>query len=509
VEVTAVVKSVDRHDLESWVARLLNRRPAVGMALGIIRDGRLDFFHAHGLANIVSGRPVTEDTVFRIASISKTFTAIAVMQLVERGRVDLDAPANEYLRAFQLIPGRADHRPATVRHLMTHTSGVPEMIHASRALGYVYGESFRLGERVPSLGEYYGGGIRLAAQPGTRFTYSDHNFSTLGQIVEDVSGEPLDRYLREHVFAPLGMADTDLDRTEQVESRLATGYSLGRHGPTAVTDRQWLTAAASMVYSSPRDMARYLAALLAGGANDHGSILRPQTLATMFEPQYQPDPRIPGIGLAFDRGDFGGHRAIFHEGILPGFNSQIFVAPDDNVGVMAFTNGARMAMLWLPAETGRLLSHVLDVPDATIRTDVPQHPEVWSELCGRYPLEAPLTDMRTRAMLGLGGRVFVRSGQLMVRVLTPVPAGYRGFVLHPDDEADPYVFRIDLSELGIGSGRIVFTPDRERGRTRLSFDLFPVSLRRRPATGRRRWLAGGALGLAAAGTAAVIARRRP
>jgi hypothetical protein len=381
-------------------------------------------------------------------------------------------------------------------------------VHPTRALGYLYGESFRLGERVPTLGEYYGRGIRLAAEPGTRFTYTDHNFSTLGQIVEDVTGEALGPYLREHVFGPLGMSDTDLDRTELVESRLATGYRLGRDGPSAITDRQWLTAAASMVYSSPRDMAQYLAALMGGGANEHGSILKPESLAAMFEPQYRPDPRIPGIGLAFDRGDIGGRRAIFHEGILPGFNSQIFVAPDDGVGVMAFTNGARMAMLWLPAETGRLLGHVLGVPDASIHTDVPQHPEVWGDLCGRYPLEAPLTDIRMRAMLGLGGEVFIRGGELVVRVLSPVPAAFRGFVLHPDDAVDPYAFRIDLSEIGIGSGRVVFTPDRERGMTRLSLDLFPVSLRRRPAAGRRRLLAAGALGVAAAGAAATAAWRR-
>lgn len=227
----------------------------------------------------------------------------------------------------------------------------------------------------------------------------------------------------------------------------------------------------------------------------------------MFDPQYQPDPRLPGIGLAFDRGDFGGHRAVFHEGNPAGLQLPDLRRPDDHVGVMAFTNGARLAMLWLPAETGRLLSHVLDVPDAAIRTDVPQHPELWGELCGRYPLVAPLTDMRMRSMLGLGAEVFVRRGQLMVRVLTPIPVGYRGFVLHPDDEKDAYVFRIDLSGLGIGTGRIVFTPDPEQGTTRLSFDLFPVSLRRRPATGRRRLLAAGAFGLAAAGMAAVMSRR--
>ena len=158
-----------------------------------------------GFADIASKTPVTVDTVFRIASISKTFTAVAVMQLWERGLVDLDGPANDYLRGYRLIPANPGWRPATVRHLLTHTAGVPEWVHPTRMVnsGW-FGESFALGERLPTLAEYYRGGLRLAVEPGTICTYSDHGFATLGQIVEDVSGQPLERYLREHIFRPSG-----------------------------------------------------------------------------------------------------------------------------------------------------------------------------------------------------------------------------------------------------------------------------------------------------------------
>jgi CubicO group peptidase (beta-lactamase class C family) len=431
------------------------------------------------------------------------------MQLCEQGLVDLDAPANDYLRAYKLIPAKESFRPATVRHLLTHTSGIPEMVRASRSLMYVFGESFKLGQPLPALADYYRGGLRLVAEPGTRFTYTDHGFATAGQIVEDVSGKPLDRYFREHVFEPLGMADTDLLRSEKVRSHLATGYNLGARGPKAVTDRQWVTAAASSIYSSPRDMARYVAALLGGGSNEHGSVLKRATLATMFEPQYQPDPRIPGIGLAFSRFNLGGHLAVEHEGVLPGFNSQIFLAPADGVGVMAFTNGARQAMFWLPAELSRMLSLLLGVPDDVIRTDVPQHPELWGDICGWYPFSAPLTDMRARSMLGAGAEVFVRRGQLMIRTLSPVPAVFRGFVLHPDDEKDPYVFRIDLSEFGIGSGRIIFTRDPGGATTRAHFDLLPMSLQKQPnIKNPRPWVTAAVGALAIATTAMVVRRRR-
>ncbi len=406
-----------------------------------------------------SGTPVTEDTVFRIASISKTITAIAVLQLCERGAIELDAPANDYLRAYRLVPAKAGFPPATVRHLLTHTAGVPEELRLSDAVKPDFGESFRLGQ-APPLAEYYRGGLRLAAEPGTRFIYTDHGFATLGQIVEDVSGMPFDAYLREHVFAPLGMADTDLLRTAAVESRLATGYTLGSRGARCVTDRQWVTAGASSVYSTPRDMARYLAALLGGGANEHGSVLEPATLASMFAPQYQPDPRVAGMGLAFTRVVFGGHPAVEHGGILPGFNSQIFVAPDDGIGVMAFTNGARLAMLWLPGELASLLGRLLGAPDDVVRSDVLHHPEVWGELCGRYWLSARLTDARAQDDDGRRSRGLRPARPADAPRTEPRCRRCSGaFHCTPTTRDDPYVFRIDVSEYGIGTMRVVFGRD--------------------------------------------------
>ena len=498
--------------LRNRFAEILNRWATVGLAFGVVRDGRLDLFEGHGLADIASQRPITEDTAFRIASISKTFTAIAVMQLWEQGRIELDAPANDYLHAFKLVAARPGMSYPTVRQLMTHTSGLPEMVRPSRSLGYLFGESYALDERVPALGEYYAQRLHFTTEPGTRFTYTDHNFSTLGQIVEDQTHQPLDRYMREHIFDPLGMVGTDLVRSDRVRPALATGYTFSSSGPRPVTDRQWVTAAASHVYSTPRDMARYLAALMGGGANEHGSILKPSTLEMMFEPQYRPDPRVVGLGLAFDRANIGGHRAIGHEGILPGFNSQIWVAPDDGLGVMAFTNGARLAMLWLPGETAGLLAVSLGVKDDAVRHDVPQHPETWAEICGFYPFEGALTDLRARAMMGAGARVFVRRGELVLQVLTPIPAALKGFVLHPDDEGDPYVFRIDASQYGIPAARVVFSRNAEAGRMRICVDMLPVSLTKKQDAARRRprWttVAVGALAVATAVAALRYRRQR-
>ena len=134
---------LDKGQLETRVAELRNRHPCVGLAVGVVRDGALEF-SGHGVADIPSRTPVTEDTVVRIASITKTMTAVAVMQMVEHGLIDLDAPANDYLRSYELVPRSPSWRPATVRHLLTHTAGIAEEVPRSAAVRRDYGVGFPL-----------------------------------------------------------------------------------------------------------------------------------------------------------------------------------------------------------------------------------------------------------------------------------------------------------------------------------------------------------------------------
>ena len=458
--------SADTRDLQSWIVHVLNRRPAVGLAVGIVRDGSLASFAAHGLADIPTRRAVTRDTVFRIASITKTITAVAVMQLWEQRLVDLDTPANDYLRAFQLVPAHKDWREATLRYMLTHTAGVPKLVHPTQALhsGW-FGESVPLNRPLPDLGDFYGGALRLVAEPGTTFNYTDHSLAAAGQIVEDVTGEPLDRYFREHIFEPLGMDDSDLQRSEHLTARLATGYKLTRGGPRAVTDRNWVTSAASSIYSTAADMARYVAALVGGGTGERRTMLKPETLAVMFAPHHQTDARIPGVGLGFFRDEIGRQSVIEHQGILPGFNSQVYLAPDKGVGVLGFTNGARNAVVWLAAEMSRLLGELIGAPEDDVRTDVAHHAESWGELCGRYTPIAQRSDTQVLGLVGAGAEVRVRRGQLVLRALSPLPSVFRGFVLHPDDPDDPFAFRIDLSTYDLGTVKVVFS--RHAAATRL------------------------------------------
>ena len=363
------------------------------------------------------------------------------------------------------------------------------------------------GQPVPTPAEFYRGRLHLIAEPGTRHTYSNHGFATLGQIVQDVTGQSLARVFREHIFGPLGMTGTDLARSDRIRARLAAGYTLRARGPRPVRDRDLVTAGAGGVYSTTADMARYVAALLAGGCGEHGQILQPETVASMFAPHFQPDPRLPGVGLAFFRRNLGGHIVAEHDGLMPGFNSQMSLAPRDGTGVVAFTNGARGAMAWLGAEVSGILGDILGVPEPVIRADVPHHPEIWTDVCGWYSFRGSLRDAQ-KWFVG-GAEVFVRRGQLTLRPATPVPALARGLPLHPDDPDDPYVFRIDLSSLGIGTSQVMFSRSPHAVVNALHLDLgfAPLSFDKQPATTNPRYWVGSVLGAAAAAATTNVVRR--
>jgi CubicO group peptidase (beta-lactamase class C family) len=475
--------AVDETRLRSVVGDILSRWPVAGLAVAVIRGGSLEWFYGHGVADTVTRTPVSQDTVFRIASVTKTITAIAVMQLREQGLVDLDAPARDYLRAYRLIPARTGFGPVTLRHLLTHTAGIRAVRTASDLLRPALGWGSPAGRPVPALARYYRAGLRFDTDPGSRFAYSNHGFATLGQIIEDVTGTSFDRYVCEHVFGPLGMNHSDLARSDRVQPGLATGYQLRSRGLVAVTDREVVPAGAAAVYSTTGDMARYVTALLAGGANEHGRVLKPESLASMFEPHYQPDPRIPGMGLGFRRGEVGGYKTVGHDGIWPGFHSQMLLVPAEGLGVLAFANtGPFTPQAATGPAANAILRSMLNLPEDAAPTDIPQRPQDWSQLCGWYSPLGPglLTDPQLR-MLGGGVEVAVRRGNLTLRGRIPVPAVRKGLRMHPDRD-DPDAFRVDLPGYGSGTSTVVFSREADGQVAALHLGFFPLTFRKRPAS---------------------------
>ncbi len=490
--------------LQQTVIEVANRWPSAGLAVAVVRDGTLDAFIGQGVTDVDSNTPITVDTVFRIGSITKTFTAVAVMQLWERGLIDLDAPADDYLRSFRLVPAAGVSMP-TLRHLLTHTAGVGYWRRLSDVLRPGVGSGDVARGPVQPLAEFYRDGLPVEAEPGTKWMYSNHGIAVLGQIVEDVTGQPIEQYLRHHVLQPLAMEHTDLTRSDRVSDALATGYALKAKGLRPVVHREMPLPAAGGMYSTAADLARYVGALLNGGVGERGVVVKPETAAQMFHAHYLPDPRLPGMGLTFMLDDVGGHRTAIHTGVLSGFLSAIALAPDDGVGVVVLANTGTLMGRGAPEPlAGALLRRLLGVPDDPMRRDVPQHPEVWGELRGWYGMPpGPLTNLFFRVVMGAGVEVKVRRAHLLLRPLTPLPPMRNGFRLYPDDPDDSYVFRADFSAMGLGDLRVVFTADSQGDRPRRMLMDGMAFEKRHPAGNPRLWARG-----VTAGAAAALAVRR-
>jgi CubicO group peptidase (beta-lactamase class C family) len=496
----------DRAWLDELAVEIFNEHTLAGLAVGVVRDGRLSEFTGLGLADDATGRVVDEETVFRIGSITKTFTGIATLQLAEEGLLALDDPVNEHLRAFRVEHADAASPPVTIRHLLTHTAGLGELRRWSDLVRPTIGLASRVGRPLPSLDELYAPALRAELPPGEKWAYANHGFAVLGQLVEDVAGEPFAERLRARIFEPLGMEHTDVLRTERVRDRLAVGYALGRKGLKRVKDKEIVVAPAGSVFSTTADMARYAAALVGGGP----PLLRPESLEQMLSPQGAREDRdgLPAMGLAFMLDRLGEHRVAGHDGGWPGFVSSLLVAPDAGVGAVAFTNTS--SGIAPHSVTERALARLLGVPAEAERPRVPATPHLWPELAGVYkPSRGLGTNFRWWQLLGGEVEVGVRRGHLTARAPSPLKALRRGVRLEAADRHDPLAFEIREADVVI---RVRFergergTIDSVRtGSTRGGF----LELHRRPRlTSLALWARVGAGGAALGAGAGLVRRSR-
>jgi CubicO group peptidase (beta-lactamase class C family) len=435
-------------DLRSMMIESSRRHGLGGLAVGVVRNDEPPVVECLGLADRVSGRRVDSDTVFRIASISKTLTAIAVMQLRDEGLFALDDPVNHFLKHIRVeVPPGAPE--VTFRHLLTHTSGIGELPKVSdlwRREAWGHGRPFA----PPSdLAKLYGGSLRTEVAAGSKWAYANHGFAVLGQVVQDIAGRPFADYMREHVLRPLGMARSDVLRTERMSETLATGYHWIFGRLRAIKDYDITLLGPGSVLSPIADMVEYASWLVHARHGPRASVVAPATLDEMMTPQVSIDPRIAGIGLAFLLDRFGGHRVCGHDGSYPGFASALLVAPDDDAGVVVLTNTSSFFGANLLAAS--VLRSLLGVADPSVpRPDAFSNPQLWPELTGAYaPERGFLTNLRAWEMTGGEVQVFVRNRRLFVRALSPHPQLRRGLELHPTDVDDPLLFAVRFEGLVI------------------------------------------------------------
>lgn len=313
-------------ELEELIAEAREENHFVGLAVSIGgRDG-LVWFRGFGSAN-APGTEVRPDSVFRIGSVSKTITAIGVMQLVEAGKIALDDPINDHLKSYK-VEAAEGSEPITIRHLLTHRSGL-----AGRGgidIGIAYGEP------VPPLAEFYADGLRAKNAVGAEWAYSNDAFATLGHLIEEINGKPFYESMDETFFGPLGMTSSSFFRHPAIAERLVTGFSPEGDGFIECADLEVIVRGAGSVYSTAEDMARYTSCLINGGA----PVLKKETLDEMWSEQGKlPQEGIKGHqGLSFIVHDVEGHRVPWHNGGWPGAATSMYVAADDGRSVVLTAN---------------------------------------------------------------------------------------------------------------------------------------------------------------------------
>jgi CubicO group peptidase (beta-lactamase class C family) len=307
-----------------------------GLAVGVVLGHDILLRAGYGITRQGGAIPVTSRTLFHMASITKPIVATAVMQLAERGQVELDAAYARYVPEFCI----ADHRGAaiTVRQLLTHTSGLPDVENYDWERPEF--DDGALQRYIASLGS-----IRLLSPPGERFAYSDIGFDILGALISRVAGGSFEDYVAGHILEPLGMCDSSLLVQGVDQGLLASPHVLNQWGHPVVSrvfpyNRRH--AGSSTLYSNVDDMLRWSEANLGGGELAGRRILRADMHAAMWVPAignvHSSIPRNGSVGLSWFIFHRNGTRVVGHMGQDEGFATLMLLVPDRQLAIVSMAN---------------------------------------------------------------------------------------------------------------------------------------------------------------------------
>lgn len=332
----------DREELKLFmdevIAAQLEEHHIPGAALSIVKDGEVLLARGYGYANLDERTPVDGDhSLFRIGSLSKLFAWTSIMQLVEQGKLDLDADVNNYID-FE-IPAElyktsgSDVQPITLRHLMTHTPGFEDVLD---------GLFFLSADEMNPLGEHLEKYLPARVYPaGEVVAYSNYGAALAGYIVEQVSGKPFAEYVEDNIFNPLGMQHSTFRQPlpDQLAPHMVQGY---KHVDGSYHQGSFeyipLYPAGSMS-STATDMARFMLAHLQEGRYGEGQILTKNTVQEMQRQQFTHHPKLPGMTFGFVEHEMNGEKLITHNGATMLFYNYLYLIPEHNLGFFISHNG--------------------------------------------------------------------------------------------------------------------------------------------------------------------------
>jgi CubicO group peptidase (beta-lactamase class C family)/D-alanyl-D-alanine dipeptidase len=300
--------------------------PALSIAL--VDDQQIVWARGFGFARAADSVPATARTIYRVGSVSKLFTDLAVMQLVERGELDLDVPVSTYLHDF--APANDFGGDITLRQLMSHRAG---LVREPPVGNYFDTSGVSLEATIASLND-----TRLVYEPGSHPKYSNAGVATVGRVLEATQQQPFAPWLHDRILVPMGLPHAGFEPTDEIRSRLADAVMWtvdGREFPAP--SFQLGMAPAGSMYASVTDLARFLGVLFAGGRAPDGAVVSEATLREMWTPQYAPDTATTGFGIGFAISRLDSAKVISHGGAIYGFATELSALPDERLGVVVAT----------------------------------------------------------------------------------------------------------------------------------------------------------------------------
>lgn len=329
--------------LDGYAAAAMADQYPPGMMVAVATRDAV-FVKTYGVADIGTGAPATPETLFRIASISKTFIWTAVMMLADDGKLDLDADVNDYLKTVKVKPRFG--KPVTLNDLMAHRAGFED----------TFGDFFQSGSGRSAEEALIETAPARVAPPGARTSYSNWGADLAAQIVADVAGEPYDQFVRIRILEPLGMASTVQHDPASVagkalndpalDARLASPHHLKGGAPEALAhDALEPLGAAGAMALDAHDAGRWLQFLLNDGVADGVRLLTPQAFTQMRLRAFSDRTGAPDLAHGFMETEIAGHRTFGHGGTLSGFISDMTIMPSLGVGVFVVVNGAEKPRL--------------------------------------------------------------------------------------------------------------------------------------------------------------------
>jgi D-alanyl-D-alanine carboxypeptidase len=309
--------------LDAYVQKTMDARQVPGVSVAVIQDGKVVAARGYGFADVEKSVKATEQTVYQLASVTKQFTSMATLMLVDQGKLSLDA------KVTTILPGLPEAwAPVTIRHLLTHTSGIKSYTEVFGAQKVADSRVFTPGEILALVKD-----APLQFAPGEKFAYCNTGYYLLGMVIEKASGKPYGQFVSERIFKPLGMTASAYDDYADARPIRAKGYSTvnGQTKPAEHTHPSQPFAAGALV-STVVDLAKWDEALTAR------KFLKPASYGAMWTPPPLNDGKPSGYAFGWGVDPYRGHARLSHGGGISGFSTFIARFPDDKVTIVALVN---------------------------------------------------------------------------------------------------------------------------------------------------------------------------